>query len=216
MNTNIKMLIDELHRAFYLFNKHYYNNKLPEPAILIQNRGNKKNVLGWCSVNKIWKNNMNNERKWEINLVAEYMNRGLFPIMGTLLHEMAHLYNLSNNIQDVSRNGTYHNKKFKETAENAGLIIEHDKRIGWSITRLNNECMKFIKDNGFSEEVFTLSRLEPLEAYKSGDDDEEGNIIEKPKQSTRKYICPTCGTIVRATKDVKIICGECNIDFVLE
>lgn len=31
------------------------------------------------------------------------------------------------------------------------------------------------------------------------------------KSSTRKYICPQCGQSVRATKEVNIICGVCNL-----
>lgn len=54
MATNIKRLTDELHKSFHFFNKTFYKNSLPEPSILVQNKGNRKNVLGWCTVNKIW------------------------------------------------------------------------------------------------------------------------------------------------------------------
>ena len=33
--------------------------------------------------------------------------------------------------------------------------------------------------------------------------------IKKPS-STRKYVCQCCGNSVRATKDVNIICADCN------
>ena len=44
-----------------------------------------------------------------------------------MLHEMAHLYNLENGIKDTSRAGTYHNAKFKATAEEHGLICERSE-----------------------------------------------------------------------------------------
>lgn len=35
----------------------------------------------------------------------------------------------------------------------------------------------------------------------------------KTKQSSRKYVCPMCGCIIRATKEVHVICGDCNVEF---
>ena len=31
--------------------------------------------------------------------------------------------------------------------------------------------------------------------------------------SSRKYVCPCCGTIIRATKEVHVLCGECEVAF---
>lgn len=212
MAANIKIVIGELYKAFHLFNKQYYNNTLPEPSILIQNRGNKKNVLGWCTTKKIWNDVSTNEKKYEIAIISEYLNRGMLPILSTLLHEMVHLYNQINEIKDVTRNGTYHNKNFKEIAENHGLIIERDDRIGWSLTKLQSSTINFIKTTDIKEDVFTLSRLDPTQLS----DNEDGECENKPKSSSRKYICPNCGTIIRASKEVNVLCVDCNIKFELE
>lgn len=201
-SINTKVVIAELHRAFKMFNENLFEGKLPEPAILIQSRGNKKLTLGWCSVQKIWKNEKTEEEKYEINLVAEGLNRGVYPVMTTLLHEMVHLYNLVNDIKDVSRGNTYHNMKFKKTAEAHGLIIEHADKIGWSVSKLQGTTMNLIDSYEFDEAVFSLGRR---------DLDFEGN--EKPvkkKSSSRKYYCPECGTTIRASKDVFVLCGECT------
>ena len=48
------------------------------------------------------------------------------------------------------------------------------------------------------------------------DGTEGGTEPEKPKQSMRKYVCPKCGCIIRATKEVNIICGDCKVAFVKE
>ena len=211
--ANIKLLINELYKAFHSFNKEFYNNELPEPSILIQNRGNKKNVMGWCTVKKVWNDSTLNEKKYEIAIISEYLYRGALPTLSTLLHEMVHLHNLENGIKDVSRNGSYHNKKFKEIAEAHGLIIEHDKKIGWSPTKLENNTINFIKKLQLKEEAFTLVRLDPTMQQ---DDELEGGEEEPKKTSTRKYVCPGCGVIVRATKEVNIICSDCNQSFELE
>lgn len=53
-----------------------------------------------------------------------------------MLHEMAHLYNLTHGIKDVSNNDYYHNKKLKDTAEAHGLHIKHHPKYGWAVTML--------------------------------------------------------------------------------
>lgn len=199
-NVNTKVVIAELHRAFRMFNENLFNNELPEPAILIQSRGNKKLTLGWCSVQKIWKNELTEEEKYEINIVAEALNRGKFPVMTTLLHEMVHLHNLVNGIKDTSRGNTYHNMKFKNTAEAHGLLVEHADKIGWSVSKLQGITMDLIDSYNFDEAVFSLGRR----------DLNEGEEPKKKKTSSRKYYCPECGTSIRASKDVNILCGDCT------
>lgn len=213
MTINIKILITELYKAFQLFNKELYNNELPEPSILIQNRGNKKNVMGWCTTSKEWNDTINKEKKYEIAIISDYLYRGMLPVLSTLLHEMAHLYDLQNGIQDVSRSGTYHNKNFKTVAESHGLLIEHDKGIGWSLSKLQSSTIDLIKKSNINEEAFSLIKIIP-----KVNDDEEGEEGEdtKSKSSTRKYVCPKCGNIIRASKEVNVICGDCNVPFVLE
>lgn len=200
VKVNTKVVISELHRAFKMFNEKLFKGELPEPAILIQSRGNKKLTLGWCTVGKVWKNEYTHEERYEINLVAEALNRGIYPVMATLLHEMVHLHNLVNNIKDTSRGNTYHNMKFKTMAEEHGLNVEHADKIGWSVTTLQPTTMALIDDEQFDEAVFSFAR-------KSF---EEGEKPKKKKTSSRKYVCPICGTTIRASKDVLVLCGICT------
>ena len=60
---------------------------------------------------------MKNEGFYEINLCAKHLARPFGHVAETLSHEMVHLYNLQVGVQDTSRSGTYHNKKYKEAAE---------------------------------------------------------------------------------------------------
>lgn len=199
--VNTKVVISELHRAFKLFNESLFNGALPEPAILVAPRGNKKLTLGWCTVAKVWKNEVTEEERYEINLCAEALNRGIYPVMATLLHEMVHLHNLVFEIKDVSRGGTYHNMKFKKVAEEHGLIIEHAEKIGWSLTKLQGTTMDLIDRAGFDEAVFSFGRREMLS--------DEDKKRKKKKSSVRKYVCPRCGCIIRASKQISVICGDC-------
>ena len=199
--VNTKVVISELHRAFKIFNEEIFNGSLPEPAILVAPRGNKKLTLGWCTVGKVWKNEVTEEERYEINICAEALNRGIYPVMATLLHEMVHLHNLVFEIKDTSRGGTYHNMKFKKVAEEHGLIIEHGEKIGWSLTKLQGTTMDLIDKASFDEAVFSFARREM--------DSEKDKPRKKKKGSVRKYVCPKCGCIIRASKQVNVICGDC-------
>lgn len=117
---------------------------------------------------------------------------------------MAHLHNLVNDIQDVSNNGYYHNMKFKATAEAHGLHIEKHEKYGWTITTLVPEAETWIRE-AMGETGIHASRLQTEGTGKGGS--------KKSKNRSIKYICPVCGAIIRATKSVNVICGDCNEPF---
>lgn len=209
--------IKELDRIFAFFNKEFYNSELQKPIILIQSNGRNTNVLGWCTTQKLWRDREKTESYYEITICAEYLNRNIEEVIATLLHEMVHLHNLQNDIKDVSRGKSYHNKRFKRVAEDkGGLIIEYDKRIGWSITTLKDSTKDLIRKLKPKIELFKVARQNALE-IEIEDGEEEGEDKKKKKKSSmRKYVCPTCDIIIRATKDVNVICGECGQTFVKE
>ena len=100
----ISEIVKKTEDMFDLFNAHFYNNELIRPAITVSPDGG-RGSYGWCSVYEIW--NVEDEQYREINLCAEYLDRPMNEVCATLLHEMAHLYNLVNGIKDVSNNGYY-------------------------------------------------------------------------------------------------------------
>lgn len=71
----------------------------------------------------------------EVFISGEGLARGAVDTFGTLLHEAAHGIANTRDIQDTSRQGRYHNEKFRQIAEEElGLELEKDPRIGWSPT----------------------------------------------------------------------------------
>lgn len=143
----ITKTINELDKIFDNLNKEFFEDKLIKPVIIVQSKV-KKNMLGSCSVNPVWlnKNDEEKDKRYEITVSAEYLNRSLEQIVATLLHETVHLYCSQNQIKDTSNNCVYHNKKFKEEAEKRGSIIELAKTIGWSVTTLKPETEELIKN----------------------------------------------------------------------
>lgn len=194
--------IKNFDKMFDIFNSHFYNGELIKPVITIQSNGRKKNVLGWCTRGRVWKDKEEN-LYYEINMSAEYLFEDIYELSDTLLHEMAHLFNSQHNIQDVSRSGGYHNKRFKETAENHGLIVDYDPTLGFAYTRLKDSTKSFV-DKNIDSSVFNFSRV-------ILDQDKKAS-----KQSGRKYVCESCKTIIRATKKVNVICADCKVLFVEE
>ena len=70
---------------------------------------------------------------------------------------------------------------------------------------------------------FTASRKTAFQIKVKGDDDdddgEETTITVKgggrstSKNRSIKYACPKCGAIIRATKQVNVVCGDCDVPF---
>lgn len=194
-----------LEKIYRQLNIDYFGGELEEPVITIQST---RGAYGHVTCGKVWKSKYNN--KYELNIGAGTLDRPIENIVATMLHEMVHIYHLMNNIQDCSRGNTYHNKKFKEKAESVGLIITHDKRIGWSVTQPSESLILYICEQGWQE--IYLNRGESF--YNNGGNSPagtngDGEKIRKPS-STRKYVCPDCGQSVRATKDTLLICGYCS------
>src|SRR5215469_6253683 len=80
--------------------------------------------------------NVAGEQRAEIMISGEGLRRGAHAVLATMLHEAAHALAAARGIQDTSRQGRYHNRKFKAHAEELGITVEHDDRAGWSITTL--------------------------------------------------------------------------------
>ena len=217
--TSLKPIIGKLESLFSSFNQKFYNGELQTPVITIS-PDTTRGAYGWCTSWKAWSNldpeekttdisqmskedldALQNEGFYEINICAEHLARSFNLIAETLLHEMVHLYNLQIGVQDTSRNGTYHNKKYKEAAEKHGLTVGKDPKYGWTITTLNAEAQEFV--DSLQDRKFELHRKSIPKIPGAS----------KSKQSSRKYVCPLCGLIIRATKEVNVICGDCGCAF---
>ncbi len=208
----------ELNRLFDNFNTVFFDGKLPKVVLSILTNGNNRRTMGWFTYGKVWKDEIEKSFYHEIAISAEYLYRGYDEICATLIHEMVHLYCYTNGIKETSRNGTYHNKKFKVEAELRGLTIGYDKRIGHSPTTLQEETKKYIESIR-NHDVFELTRLNHKTKNDGNSDEPEDNEDEdfelpKKKGHHRKYECSSCGSNVRATKKVNIICGDCMVQMV--
>lgn len=72
----------------------------------------------------------------EVFVGGEGLQRGAGAVLATLLHEAAHGLADARAIKETSRQGRYHNRRFKVLAEELGLEIAQAPGIGWSATSL--------------------------------------------------------------------------------
>lgn len=196
-----------LEKIYRQLNADMFGGELEEPIITIQST---PRAFGHVTVSKVWKSG--DLHKYELNIGAGTIDRPIENVVSTMLHEMVHIYHLQHDIQDTSRGGTYHNKRFKAKAESVGLLIEYDNRIGYSITSPSDDLILYIIEHDWRDirigrqEGYTLSRSGGNSSPDSGSIPTGGT---KKPSSTRKYICPCCGMSVRATREVRIICADC-------
>ena len=197
-----------LNKIFTLLNETYFENALSKPVITIQST---PRAYGHVTVGKVW--DSDGERRHELNIGAGTLTRPIENIVATMLHEMVHLYNLQRGVQDCSRGGTYHNTKFRDEATKRDLIIEHHKTYGWTLTTPSDNLIMWCLDRDLIEIQVNRNEgynLPPSTGGKSGTPTitPTTGTAKKPS-STRKYVCPCCGSSVRATREISLICGEC-------
>lgn len=190
-------------KMFNQINADFFDGELPKVIITFES-GYKKGAFGWITSVKDWK--QGNEERYHINISSDFFDRPINNIISTLIHEMCHLYALVNDIQDTSRSGIYHNKKFKQIAENHGLNVKEADKIGWSVTSITPETAEYLKN------ICPIAEIRLMKKRPNGN----GETKAKSKQSTRKYVCPSCGLIVRATKECRISCIDCEKEMELE
>lgn len=174
-------------------------------------------------------------RKHELFLAGEALAKGARQTLQTMIHEATHTLARVRNIQDTSRQGRWHNAKFKTLAEEMGL--EHkrdqaDKSHGFSFVTLTEATIARYADllDELEREIRLVINL-PLWLGGTQDEDEAeggekiggagGGKPTKGQGSTSnnlKCVC-RCETprIIRVSRKVLeeagIMCRECGEDF---
>lgn len=208
--TNTNRMLSVIRSAFHHIKHEYFNDELPEVELTLQKT---RGAYGHFSVGKIW--DSNGECRHEININPEYTRRPIEEVVTTLIHECVHLYAETKGIKDTSNNGVYHNKKFKDLAERLGHIkIEQAPIIGFSVSSPTEETINFCIRHGLEDMQCSYGFTFPVfGGVAVGGTTGNGGAVPttSPKpSSTRRWVCPSCGTIIRSTKEVHVICADCG------
>lgn len=206
--TNMSRLVNQLEKMFRTLNTDLFNNELEMPIITVTPSSKSyAHYTPWDA----WQ--AGDTQKREINIASGTLNRPLEAICASLLHEMVHMYNDTIlNIQDTSRNGTYHNKAFAAACKNHGLICTKTEKYGWAHTIPSDDLIMWVLEHDEFRDIEMCRNDIGYMSIGVGAHSACGGvqiITTVNKSNSRRYICPCCHTIVRATRTVNIICGDC-------
>jgi hypothetical protein len=143
----------------------------------------------------------------ELFIGGEGLRRGARALLGTLLHEAAHGVASIRGVKDTSRQGRYHNTKFRDIAVELGITVDKDPKIGWSITTVPD-----LTAADYADQIDELDQA--LIAYRLAD-------VPNGKPKTNNGIVAECGCeparkirLSRSTHDLgPIDCGICEQPF---
>lgn len=210
--TSYNRVAGYLNKVFDLLNVEFFESELSRPTITIQST---PKAYGHFSLREdTWVSTLGGTH--EINIGAGTLSRPIEEVAATLLHEMVHYWNYIHGIQDCSRGNTYHNCKFKAAAEAHGLIVDHHDKYGWTITKPSDELLEVILKYDLTDILLNRNEFSGFQITGTGTHSgvDFGTMAPR-KSSTRKYVCPCCGMIVRATRNVNVACLDCDEQLLL-
>lgn len=117
------------------------------------------------------------KRVHELFVGGEGLIQGAVEVTGTLLHEAAHALAHAQGIKDTSRQGRYHNAKFKAVAESLGLEMHQVPGIGWSGTSIPTATAAL-----YADEVAALARA--IRAYRHAEGGGTLGTVDEPGEGT--------------------------------
>jgi len=144
----------------------------------------------------------------ELFIGGEGLAKGAREVLGTLLHEGAHGVASAREIRDTSRQGRFHNARYRALAEELGLTVARTGTIGWSDTAVPDATAALYRAE--------LRRLDAaLVAYRHA---ELGNGRGGRASSNNGVAARCqCDRRIRVAESVleagPITCGLCGSDF---
>jgi hypothetical protein len=146
------------------------------------------------------------QRRAEVLVSGEGLQRGAVDVLGTLLHEAAHGLAGARGIQDTSRQGRYHNRRYARLAGELGLDMTCDKATGWSQTTVGNQLATI-----YADALGDLATALNLWRYA-----EQQHPTQTGSRNLLACTCP-CGRKLRVAKATleraPIVCGACEQPF---
>ncbi|MEV6098676.1 hypothetical protein [Nocardia sp. NPDC051981] len=143
----------------------------------------------------------------ELFVGGEGLQRGAVDLLATLLHEAAHGIAVVRGIKDTSRQGRWHNERYRELGKELGLDVTYHPKIGWSITT--------VRDATREQYRYELDELAfALVAYRRREPERRGG--RKSSNNGLTAECD-CGRKIRLSRTVydagPIECGICGSAF---
>jgi hypothetical protein len=187
-------------KAFNYFNRTLFGDTLPR---LILNFSRHARYWGFFAPER-WESP--DGKTHEISINPDVLKRPAEDTMGTLVHEMVHLW------QEESGKPSrrcYHNREWADKMESIGLMPSNTGKPGGK--RTGQRVSHYIIPGGPFEVGFQAMRREYLLPWTSGRPAANGR---DPKDKNKvKYTCPGCAVNVWGKPGLSIICGACGEAF---
>jgi hypothetical protein len=201
----VSRLLAVLEDAWTAIRRHH--PQIPPVVIIIASGGNGRQRAYGHHAPQRW--HAAGADRTEIMVSGEGLARDAASVLGTLLHEAAHALAAARNIRDTSRQGRYHNQKYKTCAEELGITVEHDQRIGWSITSVPEAtARRYAVQIAALTEAMTLWRHAEQQTARGGNGGRSTNLLAA---------CCPCGRLIRIAASTlaaaPVICTACDGKF---
>ena len=153
------------------------------------------------------------DRRWtvatterpELFVGGEGLAAGPVEVLGTLLHEAAHGLAAARGVQDTSRQGRYHNRRYVALAGELGLTVQRAGSRGWTATTVPAETTTV-----YAAVVEDLGRA--LVLWRRAEHPSGG----KHTRNLLAAVCG-CGRRIRAARSTlaqaPVVCGRCGGPF---
>jgi hypothetical protein len=161
------------------------------------------------------------EPSGELRLPLACLQDGAKAVLELLLHEAVHILAHVRGLQETSRQGRYHNRRFRALAEEMGLLVEPDERWGWGKTRLVSRTRRWYAPllAALNEVLHSYPHAWPLAAPGGLEGPHLPDALEQ--QGTYGRLLLVCGCspprklrVSRATAARgPITCGLCALSF---
>jgi hypothetical protein len=193
------LLVAALEDAWQTIRTHHPD--VPEAVLVVASGSEGKRLnLGHFAPHR-WQ--VNGTDRHEVLVGGEGLHRGPLEVLGTLLHEAAHGLAQARSIQDTSRGGRYHNRRYATLARELGLDVTSVKPIGWSATTVPEHTAEVYA--GQLEELAAALVLWRRQEHRIGSGTRSRNLLAAT--------CG-CGRRIRVAKatiaEAPILCGLCE------
>jgi hypothetical protein len=185
---------------FAYYNRKLFDDTLPK-AMLTFSR--KTGARGYFTPDE-WANTDSGEITSSITLNPDHLARSRRDVMGTLVHEMVHLWQHHYGAQKSRR--AYHNAEWGTKMESLGLMPSatgqpSGKRTGQRMTH-------YVITGGEFERAFLVIPDEWYLPFIAGVP--ERSKKPKAKSSKTKFACPVCRMSAWGKPDLTIDCHKCD------
>lgn len=155
-----------------------------------------------------WERTEDGSEHHEVMIAGERLEDGGEGAFTTLLHEAAHGLAYARQIDETSRNGRYHNARYKALAEELLLDVDRDKVYGWTVTELSESARE-----RYAVELAALDHA--IQGYRYPE-----RSKGKSSRKSRALLECGCGRKLYGAPGVvevgPILCGVCGEPFAIQ